>query len=244
MKIEKFKKLKNGQYTLILADDSTLNVHEDLILKYNLLITKHINNQLKTQLLEENKIYMAYDQALKYLNTKMRSIGEMKSYLQKGYEEEIINNVVNRLITEKYLDDKKYCLSFINDKIILSNDGPLKIIQELQKKDVDNNFIVENIQIYTDEIQKEKIKKLIIKQIKSNHNKSSFILKRKILEYLVNLGHEKSIIIDQLNEVYDFNDEQVRQKEYEKTYKKLSQKYTGYELEQRIKKKMYEKGFR
>lgn len=244
MKIKKFKKLKNSQYTLILDDDSTFNIHEDLILKYNLLITKLIDNHLKAQLLEENKIYMAYDQALKYLNTKMRSIGEMKDYLQKVYKEEIIANVVNRLITEKYLDDKKYCLYFINDKIKLSNDGPLKITQELQKKGINNNFIIENIQIYTDEIQAEKIKKIIIKQIKTNHNKSSIMLKRKILEYLVNLGYEKSIIIDQLNKVYDFDDEQVRQKEYEKIYKKLSQKYTGYELEQRIKKKMYEKGFR
>lgn len=244
MKIEKFKKLTNGQYELVLEDSSTFNIHEDLILKYNLLITKDIDEKIKKQLLEENKLYMAYNQALKYLNTKMRSINEMKEYLQKLYEDDIITPVINKLITEKYLDDKKYSFYFINDRIKLSNDGPIKIIKELQKKGIDYNFITENIQMYTTDIQEEKIKKLIIKQIKTNHNKSSIILKRKILESLINLGYDKSTVIEQINHTYDFDDTQIKQKEYEKIYKKLSTKYSGYDLEQRIKKKMYEKGFR
>ena len=44
--------------------------------------------------------------------------------------------------------------------------------------------------------------------------------------------------------LYNFDDEDIKNKEYEKIYKKLSRKYSGYELEQMIKKKMYEKGFR
>lgn len=244
MKIEKFKKLTNGQFQLLLEDSLAINVHEDLILKYNLLITKVIDEKLKKQLLEENKIYIAYDQSLKYLNTKMRSIKEMTDYLQKIYTEEITTLVVNRLIDEKYLDDHKYSLYFINDRIKLSNDGPIKITKELQKKGIDNDFIVDHIKIYTRNIQEEKIQKLIVKQIKNNHNKSSIILKRKILEYLINLGYDKNIIIEQLNYNYDFDDTKIKQKEYEKIYNKLSSKYSGYDLEQRIKKKMYEKGFR
>lgn len=245
MKIEKYKKLKNGQYELNLIDNSTIIIHEDLILKYNLLIIKNIDETLKNKLLKENELYIAYDKSLKYLNIKMRSIDEMKNYLKKQmYDEKIINNVIDKLVVEKYLDDEKYTIYFINDKINLSNDGPLKIKKELEQRGINSQFINKYIINFNQITQEEKIEKIINKQIKANRNKSSVILKRKILDYLTNLGYEKSTINIILNKVYNYDDEEIKNKEYEKIYKKLSTKYSGYELEQRIKKKMYEKGFR
>lgn len=245
MRIEKFKKTKNGQYELTLIDNTTISIHEDLILKYNLLITKTMDETQKKRILKENEIYIAYDKALKYLNAKMRSTNEMNFYLRKQeYDEKIINNVIDKLIGEKYLDDEKYTLYFINDKIKLSNDGPLKIERELEQKGINSDIISKHIIKFNQIIQKEKIEKIIKKQVKNNHNKSSTMLKRKILDYLINLGYEKNIINTILNKIYNYDDETIRQKEYEKIYKKLSGKYSGYELEQRLKQKMYEKGFR
>lgn len=245
MKIEKFKKLKRGQYQLILTDNTTIKIHEDLILKHNLLITKTIDESLKNELIDENQLYIAYDNALNYLTKKMRSINEMKSYLTKQmYDEQTIIVVINRLISEKYLDDEKYINYFINDKINLSNDGPLKIKKELEQKEINNELINKHIKKFNKSVQEEKIKKIILKQIKLNHNKSSILLKTKILHYLIDLGYEKSIINEMLDKTYNYDDEEIKNKEYEKIYKKLSKKYRGYELDQRIKKKMYEKGFR
>lgn len=245
MKIEKFKKLKRGQYQLILTDNTTIKIHEDLILKHNLLITKTIDESLKNELIDENQLYIAYDNALNYLTKKIRSINEMKSYLTKQmYDEQTIIIVINRLISEKYLDDEKYINYFINDKINLSNDGPLKIKKELEQKEINNELIKKYIKKFNKSVQEEKIKKIILKQIKLNHNKSSILLKTKILHYLIDLGYEKSIINEMLDKTYNYDDEEIKNKEYEKIYKKLSQKYSGYELEQRVKKKMYEKGFR
>ena len=245
MKIEKFKKLRNGQYSLFLDNDSVINIHEDLILKYDLLLTKEVNDKLKKRLLEENKKYSCYNDGLNYLNTKMRSIKEMTDYLKnKDYSIDIINDAINRLKKENYLNDEIYSKYFITDKINLSNDGPYKIIIELEKRGLDREYINKNIELFTIDKQEEKIEKLINKQIKSNHNKSSSILKRKILEYLINLGYDKSIIVNKLNSIYSYDDEEIKKKEYEKLYNKLSKKYSGNELEQRINKKMYEKGFR
>lgn len=245
MKIDKLKKLRKGQYELKLVDNTIINIHEDLILKYNLLITKDIDEKLKNKLLEENKLYIVYDQALNYLSTKMRSIKEMKDYLEKKmYDKQIIKNVLDKLIKEKYLNDDQYALYFINDKINLSNDGPFKIVKELEKKGINKESINIYITKFNQRIQEQKIEKIINKQIKANHNKSSIILKRKILEYLINLGYDRDIINSKLTSIYNYDDEQIKNKEYEKIYKKLSTKYSGYELEQRVKQKMYEKGFR
>ena len=175
----------------------------------------------------------------------MRSIKEIYEYLDKKmYSNEIINEVVEKLKKEKYLDDNLYASYYVVDRIKMSNDGPYKIIKDLEKKGICIEYINNSIIKFNDKVQQDKIDKLINKQIKSNHNKSSILLKKKILEYLINLGYDRSIILSRLNVVYNFDDEDIKNKEYEKIYKKLSRKYSGYELEQMIKKKMYEKGFR
>lgn len=245
MKIKKYKKLARGQYSIILDDDSILNLHEDLILKYDLLLTKEIDNTMINVFLEENKKYTAYSDALRYLGIKMRSIKEIYEYLDKKmYSNEIINEVVEKLKKEKYLDDNLYASYYVVDRIKMSNDGPYKIMKDLEKKGICIEYINNSIIKFNDKVQQDKIDKLINKQIKSNHNKSSILLKKKILEYLINLGYDRSIILSRLNVIYNFDDEDIKNKEYEKIYKKLSRKYSGYELEQMIKKKMYEKGFR
>ena len=245
MKIKKYKKLARGQYSIILDDDSILNLHEDLILKYDLLLTKEIDNTMINVFLEENKKYTAYSDALRYLGIKMRSIKEIYEYLDKKmYSNEIINEVVEKLKKEKYLDDNLYASYYVVDRIKMSNDGPYKIMKDLEKKGICIEYINNSIIKFNDKVQQDKIDKLINKQIKSNHNKSSILLKKKILEYLINLGYDRSIILSRLNVIYNFDDEDIKNKKYEKIYKKLSRKYSGYELEQMIKKKMYEKGFR
>ena len=78
MKIEKFTKLKSGQYKLNLDDNTNFLLHEDLILKHRLLITKEVNEEQIEDLLKENLSYMAYDIALSYLKIKMRTKKEIK----------------------------------------------------------------------------------------------------------------------------------------------------------------------
>ena len=245
MKIKKFKKLTNGQYSILLDDDSALNLHEDLILKYDLLLTKEIDNTMIDVFLEENKKYMAYSDALKYLGIRMRSTKEIYDFLNKKmYSKKIIDEVVSKLKKEKYLSDSVYALYYVSDKINLSSDGPYKIIKELEKKGITSEDINSSILKFNNELQIEKIDHLIQKQMKSNRNKSVLLLKKKILEYLINIGYDRSIILSRLDVVHEYDDNDIRTKEYEKLYKKLSKKYSGYELEQMIKKKMYEKGFR
>ena len=146
--------------------------------------------------LEENKKYTAYSDALRYLGIKMRSIKEIYEYLDKKmYSNEIINEVVEKLKKEKYLDDNLYASYYVVDRIKMSNDGPYKIMKDLEKKGICIEYINNSIIEFNDKVQQDKIDKLINKQIKSNHNKSSILLKKKILEYLINLGYDRSIIL-------------------------------------------------
>ncbi len=245
MQINKFIKKKNDMYNIILEDGTVLIAHQNLILKYDLLIKKSITDEVRNIIEEENLIYIAYNIALKYISNKMRTKKEIKEYLlKKEVDETIANNVIKMLEKDNYIKDETYAVAFINDKMNLSNDGPNKIVKELVDRGIDQNIVFSKIEIFDKEIQKEKIRKIANKLVKSNKTKSTYILKNKIIEYLNNLGYEKSLIIDIIGNINFTEDKDIAKKEYEKIYKKLSRKYSGKELEAKIRQKMYSLGFK
>ena len=244
MKIVKFTKKKNGQYLLLLEDDRKITLHEDLILKRDLLLKKEINEDAIISLIAENNNYLAYDNAIKYIGIKMRSILELEEYLKKKeIDEEVIQETIEKLINQGYLNDKIYSNSYVNDRINLSNDGPLKIAEFLMKNKIDSRVVEEALSNFNKEIEYEKIQKLINKQVKQNTNKGSYLLKQKILSNLIGLGYHRELIIECLEHL-EFDEQDIYIKEYQKIYDKLSKKYSGKELDYKIRQKLYQKGFK
>ena len=242
MLIKKFTKSRNGMY-LLNIDEKKYKVHEDLILQYRLLLNRDIDENILYELLSKNKKYETYELSIKYISIKMRSKKEIEEYLKKkGYASNDIEETINLLENNGYLNNNNYIDAFIHDKINLTNYGPEKIKKELKQNDFSDEDILSKIVIYTDELQYDRIEKIINKMIKVNKNKSGIILKRKIEIYLLNLGYEKDKINFKL-ESYNYNDEDLYRKEYEKQYRKLSKKYKDKELEYKIKQKMYQNGF-
>lgn len=244
MKIEKYVKRRSECYEIVLEDGNKILLHEDLILKYELLLKKEIDSFQIDKLLKEQNNYIAYDKAIKYIARRMRSTYEIRVYLEKlEVDNNVIDEIIEKLINQGYLNDKEYSFAYVKDRINLSNDGPYKIINNLKQNKISDDIINLSINIFDNDLQYEKINKLISKQIKSNNSKSSYMLKQKIITNLINLGYDRGIIISVLNE-YDFNDSDFYKKEYDKLYNKLSKKYSGKELEYKIKQKLYQKGFR
>ena len=94
----------------------------------------------------------------------MRSTMEIKNYLQKKeFDQKIIEETINKLIKENYLNNQKFMESYINDQFNLTYNGPEKIKQNLIKLGINEDQIVINKDF------SEKIKTLISKN-KLNHN--------------------------------------------------------------------------
>lgn len=245
MKIEKFQKLKNGMYKLKLKDGNEIKIYEDLILKYNLLIHKTITEELFIKIEKENMDYECYYTSLKYLKTKKRSKKEILEYLKKqNYLIESIDKTINKLEHQGYLNDKDYAISFLQEQLILTLNGPNKIKEILRQKGISEDTIEIVLKNFTIDKMEEKIDKIINKKVKSNHNKSKNVLKQKIKMDLINQGYPIGLIIEKTNNINYVNEDELRKKEQEKLYKKLIKKYSGKELEYKVKQKMYEKGFR
>lgn len=241
MKIKKYIKQGLNKYKVVLEDNTSIVLYEDIILKYELLLKKEISN-LDTILKENNK-YELYDKCLNYLNKKLRSESEIKKYLQKYTSNQLeIDNIINKLKENNYLNNKLYIKSYINDKFYLTLEGPTKIKKDLINLELPENDILDELTIFNQEVIKERIEKYLTKQERIN-KKNLYTFKNKMLLNLLNLGYLKEDIMSYLDNI-SFDDTSLKEKEYTKLKLKYSKKYSGYELEQVIKRKLYEKGYR
>ena len=245
IKIVKYKKSSNGKYKVFLDNDHELLLYEDVILKYNLLLTKEIDEKLLIEIDKYNQECDVYYVALNSIKSRFKSIYDLRlTLLKKEYPEELVDKAIDKLIKQGYLNDRSFTKSFINNKMITTNSGPYKIERELLDKKIDASIVKEEIEVFTREEQISKIRKLIERGIKTNHTRGGIVLKQKIYNDLKVLGYDISLI----NEViltYTFEeDSDIAKKEYDKLYRKYSRKYSGEELKRKIREKLYLKGLK
>ncbi len=240
MKIIKYIKVSKSKYKIILEDNETITLYEDVILKYELLLKKEILDL--NSILEFNKKYELYDKVLSYINKKIRCEREIINYLKKyTTDDNLINEIISKLKSNNILNEENYITSFIHDKIYLSLDGPVKIKNDLLNLGFDEDMIIDNLKVFDQDLIEERINKYLNKQIKTN-KKSTYIFKNKMLLNLLNLGYSKEDITSCLDNL-SLDDTSTYEKEKEKLYKKYEKKYSGYELDMIVKRKLYEKGY-
>ena len=243
MKINKFKKIGSNKYR-IYFDNETLVIYEDVILKYNLLYKKDIDTDLLLQINEDNYKASIYDSAIRYIGIRMRSIKEVKEYLnKKKYDNKDIESVVNKLIEQGLLNDKKFAISYVNDKIYLTKSGPDKIKNELIKLGINEKDIHNVFNNIDNGALMDKLNKIIDKEIKLNIKLPINKMKNKIITRCINLGYKYEDIIEILN-TCNLNSNSDIKSEYDKLYKRYSNKYSDeYKLKTTIKSKLYQKGY-
>jgi len=83
---------------------------------------------------------------------------------------------------------------------------------------------------------------LIVKKINSNHKYSNQYLRQKLINDMVNLGYSRDSIIDIIDKNL-LNDSDIVKKEFNKIYINLKKKYSGVDLNLKLKQKLISKGF-
>lgn len=244
MKIKSFKKEKNNKYKIIFESGEDIILYDDVIVKYNLLVNKTFDTNKLEEIIKYNSNLDAYYLALKYISKKMRTKLEIRKYLEKkDIDSKTIDETINKLVNNKAINEDLYIQAFCNDQINFSNIGPNKIVSKLKDLGISKEKSIDYLNSINDSIWQNKINKIVDKKIKSNHNYSTYILKNKILNSLVNDGFDKSMVTDIINTKDISCDKNIIIKEYNKQKNKLSKKYDGEALEYQIKLKLRSKGF-
>lgn len=243
MKIDKIIKNKNGKYKILFDNKESLTTYDDVILNSGILFKKQLTMEEFNKIISENNYYDVYNKTLKFISSKMRSLKEVVVFLdKKEVSVQDKERMVIKLKEINLINDERFANAYFQDRINLSNDGPFKIKKELKNNDIKDEVIDEVFSKIDLNMVYEKLDKLIQKKIKSNHNKSNFILKQKIFNDMINLGYDKTMITDIIEKRVKENNTIIN-KEYNKLKNKLSRKYSDNKLEEQIGLRLYQKGF-
>lgn len=243
MEIKKIVKSKNNKYKIYIGEE-VITTYDNVILENNLLYKKNIDDKLYNKILNDTTYFDIYNKTVKYILKKRRSEKEINIYLNKFViNDNDKNKIINKLKEIKLINDIEYCKAYINDKLYLSKEGINKIKNHLLKENIPVDIINQELKKVDISILDEHLEKIIIKKIKNNKRYSNNILKRKIMNEMINLGYDKDKIIHILESNIN-SDSEVLKNEFNKIYNKFKNKYSSYQLENKIKQKLIQKGFK
>lgn len=102
--------------------------------------------------------------------------------------------ILAKLRTEKFLDDKRYALSYVTEKWNLDKWGRLKIENALQQKNIDPAIIHETLSIITQEEYLQGLNELLEKKYKEVKSNNIMDDARRIMMFALSRGFEEELI--------------------------------------------------
>ena len=190
-KIEVQKKDKH-RYNIFLDGSFAFGLYEDSVLKFGLRTEDELDEKKIKEMREFDEFGYGKKAAYSFLAYKPRSKKELvKKLKQKKVSDKIIDDIIELLEKQKYLDDKIYAKSYLEDKL---NSKPIgrrlaKLI--LFEKGIDKELIESTIdENYSEDKEFELAKKLMEKFEKKVKYKDPADKKNKCYRYLISKGFD------------------------------------------------------
>ncbi len=186
-------------YNLFLDGNYAFSLSLDLIIKLKLSSGQILSPVQLNDLLYQVYFEKLWRLALNYLSFRPRSSFEVRRKLENylfqssfGYSEKIdsatlVSALITKLQTHQFLDDFKFTLWFLENRLNFKLKSRRELTQELIQKGIDQALINQALsQLHYNET--EILKRLLAKKI--NHYSSS----RQLLNYLLRRGFNLDII--------------------------------------------------
>jgi len=123
-------------------DDEILILALEVFLKSGLKKNDELSDDRFSFFVRENRLYHIKQRAFRYLGRRMHSASELRTKLrQKGYEIELIDQVISELKDKGYLNDIEFASVFIEEKFRSKMWSERKLKSELIKKGVSSSVI-------------------------------------------------------------------------------------------------------
>ena len=114
-----------------------------------------------------------------------------------------IDDVVQFLISEKYIDEERYSAAFVNDKFRFNKWGKLKIVFALKNKKISGNIINSAISQIPNDLYMRQLENELSKKMKSLPQIPIYELKGKLYRFAASRGFENEIIQETLNSIFN-----------------------------------------
>lgn len=165
----------------------------DFSLQKGVILTPSLFKQLE----QAEDYHAAKEASLRYLGRRDHASFEIKQKLKKkGFNEDVIESLLEELSDRDYLNDQSFSLKFITEKSELNRWGRKKIESELYKKGIDQKTIRQTLNSFFDNLSQDQIcLDLVIKRKRHFLREDDpYKRKMKIYNYLAGRGFTSSDI--------------------------------------------------
>lgn len=121
-----------------------------------------------------------------------------KKIIDWGADEDLANEVLQKLIEEKFVDDSRYASFFVKDKFRFNKWGKIKIAFMLKQKHISGNIINDALAEIDEEEYSSVLKKLLEEKSKSIKAINQYDKKAKLMRFTQGRGFELDKILQQI----------------------------------------------
>jgi regulatory protein len=113
-------------------DQAMIEVSLEVVAMFGLTVGRRLTAGEQEQLTEADQFGVARAMALRYLAARARTTHEVRQKLrQVPFSEPVVEQVVERLRTLGYLDDRAYAQAYVESRLTRQGYGPQRIRREL-----------------------------------------------------------------------------------------------------------------
>lgn len=245
MKITKIEK-KKRLYFIELDNNYSFYVTEDTIVRFMLSKDKVLDNNQLEDIKHFDQLSYGKNLALYFLSFQQRSKNQVTDYLRKhDIDENIISDIIHHLQQEQWIDDAKLVDTYIRQNQLNGDKGPQVLKQKLLQKGIASQAI-DPILSQTDFNQlAQKVSQKLFNKYQGKLPPKA--LKDKMIQSLLTKGFSYDLAKNSLQQFHFKQDDQQTEdlldKELDRQYRKLSRKYDGYTLKQKLFQSLYRKGY-
>ncbi|MFI3285475.1 MAG: regulatory protein RecX [Rikenellaceae bacterium] len=116
--------------------------------------------------------------------------------------------VLERLIAEKFIDDRRFAEAYVREKLNLSGWGVRKIASSLKAKGVSSSIVEESLSQLDLESMVGRLEDKIKRKLRTVKYKDNYDLKSKLVRYALSLGYDYDMVFDAVSQQVKINDDE------------------------------------
>lgn len=142
--------------------------------------------------MSDDRLKRGFASAAKYCAFRERAPKQVREKLLSwDFKEEEVEEIIQRLLDEKFLDEARFARAFCHDKFEFNHWGKVKIKMEMGRYDLSYQVMEDALNAINEEKYLDVIKTLTLRKWESVKGKGEeYLQKRKVADYMMRKGFE------------------------------------------------------
>jgi len=193
--------------SIFLDGEFFCGVSEEVAAKFHLKSGMQIDENKLKEMLHEEELSKAKNYVYRILARRMYTSKEIRDkLLERGYMDEIIQEVIATMERYGYVNDQFYAEEWIRSRMNAKPKGKIALRQELYRKGVDKSIIEDALsEAFDDSKENDMALDLAKRKVKSYGDSEPAVVKRKLQGFLLRRGFRYETVREVIEKLETFD---------------------------------------